>query len=137
MENLQEEFVISGTETVEEALEEFSSYGEKYKLILSSIEKTEKLLKQFSEFRINKNLSQRDLSDLTGIKQPQIARYEKKTAFPRIDTFLRLLEALDLQLVLEKQFKPLIKFGSFDNKYISEQIKQNNYNTGRYITYER
>lgn len=43
------------------------------------------------EARKKNNLTQRDLSKLTGIKQPVIARIEKHTNSPRIDTLFKLL----------------------------------------------
>lgn len=134
MESVQKEFVVTGTATVEEALEEFAGYGEKYKLIVSSMKNAEKLLKEFAYLRSSKDISQRDLAELTGIKQPQIARYEKASSFPRIDTLLRLLEALDYDLVLEKHYKPLIKFGSFESKNLNRE-KYTMYNPGRSIYY--
>ena len=43
------------------------------------------------EARKENNLTQRELSRLSGIKQPVIARIEKHTNSPRIDTLFKLL----------------------------------------------
>ena len=40
-------------------------------------------------------LSQRKLAELSGIKQPMIARIEKCKSIPKLDTFIRLAMALD------------------------------------------
>ena len=41
--------------------------------------------------RKNSNLSQRELSNISGIKQPAIARIEKGTRSPQVNTLIRLL----------------------------------------------
>lgn len=46
------------------------------------------------EARKEKHLSQRDLENLTGIKQPMIARLESGQSYPRYDTLLKILAAL-------------------------------------------
>lgn len=40
-------------------------------------------------------LSQRKFAELSGIKQPMIARIEEFKSIPRLDTFIRLTMALD------------------------------------------
>ncbi|MGH2921657.1 MAG: helix-turn-helix domain-containing protein [Gaiellaceae bacterium] len=46
-------------------------------------------------------LSQADLADLTGTTQSAIARLETGGRPPRIDTLLRIAEALDCELVVD------------------------------------
>src|SRR4051812_6499502 len=46
-------------------------------------------------------LSQRELAELTGTTQSAIARLERGGRPPRIDTLLRIGEALDCELVVE------------------------------------
>lgn len=57
--------------------------------------------------RIRQGLSQRDLAELSGIKQPMIDRIERMECSPRIDTIAKLLIALDLELTVKprKQVK--------------------------------
>ena len=43
-------------------------------------------------------LSQRDLAELSGVRQPAIARLESMKATPQIDTFFKLLSPLGLTL---------------------------------------
>lgn len=40
-------------------------------------------------------LSQRKLAELSGIKQPMIARIERLKTIPKLDTFIRIAMALD------------------------------------------
>src|ERR687894_1610385 len=56
---------------------------------------------QVSEQRAARGLSQRELAQLTGTTQSAIARLERGGRPPRIDTLLRIAQALDCQLVVE------------------------------------
>ena len=53
--------------------------------------------------RIDLGMSQRDLALKSGIKQPMIARIDKFDNIPRLDTLLKLLDALDLTLTISNQ----------------------------------
>lgn len=48
--------------------------------------------------REEKGLSQRDLAELSGVKQPAIARMESMKATPKIDTLLKILAPLGYTL---------------------------------------
>jgi transcriptional regulator with XRE-family HTH domain len=48
-------------------------------------------------------LSQRELAELVGTTQSAIARLERGGRPPRIDTLLRIAEALDCDLLVELQ----------------------------------
>ena len=54
-----------------------------------------------SERRQARGLSQRELAELTGTTQSAIARLEAGGRPPRIDTLLRIAEALDCELVVD------------------------------------
>jgi predicted transcriptional regulator len=56
---------------------------------------------QVAEQRQHRDLSQRQLAELTGTTQSAIARLERGGRPPRIDTLLKIAEALDCQLVVE------------------------------------
>ncbi len=51
--------------------------------------------------RVDQGLSQRELAELTGTTQSAIARLERGGRPPRIDTLLRIAEALDCDLAVE------------------------------------
>ena len=55
------------------------------------IKMEEDIIKATIEARKKNNLTQQQLSELSGIKQPVIARIEKRTNSPRIDTLFKLL----------------------------------------------
>ena len=54
-----------------------------------------------AERRVEKGLSQRELAERCGTTQSAIARLERGGRPPRIDTLLRIAEALDCELVVE------------------------------------
>ena len=56
---------------------------------------------QVSEQRKAHGLSQKELAELTGTTQSAIARLESGGRPPRIDTLLRIAEALDCDLAVE------------------------------------
>jgi transcriptional regulator with XRE-family HTH domain len=62
---------------------------------------------QVIEQRHARNLSQQELADLCGTTQSAIARFERGGRPPRVDTLLRMAEALDCELVVE--FRPRTK----------------------------
>lgn len=57
------------------------------------------------EKRLFLKMSQRELAKKTGIKQPMIARIEKLESIPRLDTLIKILDALDLNISIENNFK--------------------------------
>jgi predicted transcriptional regulator len=54
-----------------------------------------------SEQRVAKSLSQRELAERCGTTQSAIARLERGGRPPRIDTLLRIADALDCELIVE------------------------------------
>ena len=52
------------------------------------------------EARKEKNISQRDLEKLSGVKQPVIARIEKGENSPQVNTLLKLLAAMGKTLAI-------------------------------------
>ena len=57
-----------------------------------------------------RDLSQQELADLCGTTQSSIARFERGGRPPKIDTLLRIANALDCELVVE--FRPRTKSNS-------------------------
>ena len=70
----------------------------------------------FIEERKRQGLSQRDLAKLCGVKQPMIARIESADSIPQLDTLLRIAVALDIDLKIEKGFKPEATYQESDEK---------------------
>ena len=60
-----------------------------------------RIAEQVVEQRRARGLSQKELAELTGTTQSAIARLESGGRPPRIDTLLRIAEALDCELIVE------------------------------------
>lgn len=58
------------------------------------------VLKTLKQARIESNLSQQKLSDLTGVPQPEISRFESGDANPTLATLAKLTDALGYNLTL-------------------------------------
>ena len=54
-----------------------------------------------AERRVQMNLSQRELAELCSTTQSAIARLERGGRPPRIDTLLRIAEALECELIVD------------------------------------
>lgn len=61
----------------------------------------ERLAAQVVERRVARRMSQRELAELCATTQSAIARLESGGRPPRIDTLLRVAEALDCELMVE------------------------------------
>ena len=64
------------------------------------------IAERVAERRSELGLSQRELAELTGTTQSAIARLEAGGRPPRIDTLLRIANALDCELVVELRPHP-------------------------------
>lgn len=58
------------------------------------------LIGKLIEAREAKGLSQKQLADLAGLKQPAIARLESMKAVPQIDTLFKILQPLGYTLAI-------------------------------------
>ena len=64
------------------------------------------LIGKLIEARETKGLSQKQLADLAGLKQPAIARLESMKATPQIDTLFKILQPLGYTLAIVPAEKP-------------------------------
>ena len=73
--------------------------------LLTQVEKDEIQLKidlvgKLIEARENKGISQKRLAEMSGLKQPAIARLERMQATPQIDTLFKVLKPLGYTLAI-------------------------------------
>src|SRR6185503_4947266 len=66
---------------------------------------------QVAERRQQRGLSQRELAELVGTTQSAIARLERGGRPPRIDTLLRIANALDCELRVELRPRTITRKG--------------------------
>jgi predicted transcriptional regulator len=93
-----------GTPAVTEQARPLSALGEKARARLAGAENGwffARIADQVQAQRTSRNLSQRELAELVGTTQSAIARLEAGGRPPRIDTLLRIAEALDCELTVE------------------------------------
>lgn len=64
------------------------------------------IISEFHTQRMRLGYSQRDVAELTGIKQPMIARIEKGDVIPRLDTLTKLAESVRMTIRLVE--KPMV-----------------------------
>ena len=67
------------------------------------IDKEYKLLEELSELRKKKKLSQRQLAEILGMKQPTLAKIEKGKNSPQLNTILNILDSLGYTLSIEEK----------------------------------
>jgi len=81
--------------------------------LLTEIEKEEiqfkiNLIGKLIEAREQKGITQKRLAEMSGLKQPAIARLERMQATPQINTLFRVLKPLGytLEIIPDKQCEP-------------------------------
>jgi len=67
------------------------------------------LIMEIAKLRLDKNITQKELSNLTGIPQPNIARFEKNTHSASLTTTIKILNSLGYKLKVEPINKSLTK----------------------------
>lgn len=63
------------------------------------------LISSIVALRKSRKISQAELSELSGVKQPIIARLEKERTDPQLSTVLKLLSCLDVTLEIKVNHK--------------------------------
>ena len=70
------------------------------------VKKEYELIKQVVEMGKKKNISQKDLANMVGISQQEISRFENEKHIPKLTSFIRIIEALDIDIKLEAKKLP-------------------------------
>lgn len=66
------------------------------------------IISEIIKVRTRKNISQRELSKMCGIRQSAIARMERLQAIPRLDTIAKIAACLDIKIgVVEETAKAI------------------------------
>ena len=133
---------IAGTTTVEKAFERFASMSEENRLVLNTSLKLKELMKQMVGERQFQGMTQRDFAEVVGMKQPMIARIERLESVPRLDTFIKMADKLDLEIVLASkvEYLPLdidIKSIKYSSSPSCNGVYKNQIVYGRYVNNER
>lgn len=59
-----------------------------------------KLIEKLVETRKAKDITQKELAELVGVSQQAISRLELEKHIPKMDTFIKILDGLDLELTI-------------------------------------
>ena len=100
-----EEYIKEEQERIDKQyslIEELNAYQEHEKML---IDLEEKLIDELARLRKEKQLSQRELCDIIGFKQPTLAKIEKRKNSPQLSTFIKILDALDYHIEFKKNSK--------------------------------
>lgn len=89
-------FAKMDVESIIKTKREDKEFDTEYKKIKKEYELIEKLV----EARKQRNITQQQLSKVTGISQQAISRIEKEKHIPKVDTLIRILDGLDLELTI-------------------------------------
>ena len=87
-----------GTETAREYVKRRAARDPEFAVSFSDAYDRRKLARKIREAREHRNISQAQLAELAGTKQPHIARLENAGASPTLDLLARVARALGLQL---------------------------------------
>ena len=83
----------------------------------------EKIITTLIETRKIKGLSQKDIADITNLKQPAIARIENGVNSPQINTLLRIVDALDLKIEIIPKCNDLLVSTFIESNFSIQQNK--------------
>ncbi len=67
------------------------------------IEKEYELIRQVVDTRKQIGMTQKNLADKVGISQQEISRFEREKHIPKLSNFIRILDALGLEMKIEKK----------------------------------
>ena len=59
-----------------------------------------KLIEKLVEARKSKDITKKELAELVGVSQQAISRFELEKHIPKMDTFIKILDGLDLELTI-------------------------------------
>lgn len=106
--------------SINELFQELKEKDESTKLFVETADKTVKIIDKVVKARENLGLTQRDLAKKCGIKQPALARIETYKVIPKINTLIKLADAVDISIEavdkIEKQTLPIV----FTNQFKDE-----------------
>ena len=86
-----------------EVLERVKAEGEQERQTIDAAVRVSEIIEKVTEARVRRGITQRELADACGIRQPAIARMESLKTIPRLNTLVRIAEALDVEIRAEEK----------------------------------
>lgn len=101
--------------SLDQMLQNIKERSEDSRLTIEAAEKTIKIINKIVESREALGLTQRDLAKKCGIKQPALARIETCKVIPKLNTIIKIAEAVGVKIesftpIEEKQMKMIYSF---------------------------
>ena len=97
--------------TFDEMWEGLKASSNEEKAFFETAEEVARIINEITQERIRRGLSQRQLAEKCGLKQSAIARIESLQSVPRIDTIIKIANALDIKFSLSSEIT--VKTGIF------------------------
>lgn len=97
---------------------DLKSENSESKLIFETANDISKIIVELIEARVDRGYTQRDLAEKCGIKQSAIARMESLKTIPRLDTVIRVANALKVVISVERVTAYISKLDDYN--YIEE-----------------
>ena len=89
--------------TFDQMIEEIKRRGEKERETIEVAEELSDIIMAITDARIEKGLTQRELAEMSGLKQSAIARMESIQVVPRLDTLIKIARCLGIKLKAERE----------------------------------
>ena len=86
--------------TIDELWEDLKLDNEDSKLTIETSRKVIDIIRTITKTRQKLNISQRELAEKCGIKQPALARIEAFKTIPQINTLIKIAECVNLSVVV-------------------------------------
>ena len=92
-----------------EILDEIKNEDEQTKILIESTDKAIEIINKITKTRESLNITQRELAEKCGIKQPALARIESFVNIPKITTLIRIAQSLNISIeALNQEEKSMI-----------------------------
>lgn len=104
--------------TFDNVWEDLKASGAEEKKFFEAAEETARIINELTEERIRSGITQRQLAEKTGLKQTAIARMESLQSTPRLDTLVRVTNALGIKLEITKEssgFPVIVDFSALNS----------------------
>ena len=88
---------------IQKRIEEKMKIDIEFKKAYEEVQKEKKLIRKITEIRRQKGLTQKQIADMTGMKQQALSRMEKERHAPTLNNLFKILSALDLDIKLVKK----------------------------------
>ena len=89
----------------DEVWEELKNEDEESRMVFQTAEDTAKLINRLVGERIRQGLTQEELAQKAGLKQSAVARMENVKSIPRLDTILKVANALGLEMTFTQKVR--------------------------------